>query len=318
MTEFSIIYRGETIVLRRFVDADADYLWTSTGDSESKRLTGTHGSFTREQIDRYVANQQSYDPAERAAFVIATPHDLTRAIGEVVINEVDDDNKCANIRIAIFNSADFNKGYGTQALRLMVGHGFSQMGLHRIELGVYAFNPRAIRVYEKIGFVQEGISRDALLWDGEYVDEIRMSILKPDWDAKTPRDTIQTMMKAEAYDTLAPDGSEIRFLTQTRNASMVHCLLPAGQATQAVRHRTVDEVWYVVSGRGQIWRAYDGTEQVTDLQAGISINLPLGTCFQFKAADDSALAIIITTIPPWPGEDEALPVENHWPPTVTG
>ena len=64
----------------------------------------------------------------------------------------------------------------------MVDYGFRELGLHRISLGVYDFNPRAIHVYEKMGFKREGIMRDALYWDGEYVDEIMMSVLSHEWE----------------------------------------------------------------------------------------------------------------------------------------
>ena len=60
--------------------------------------------------------------------------------------------------------------WGTEATRLIVGYGFEKLGLHRISLEVYAFNPRARRAYEKVGFVAEGVLRDALLWEGERVD----------------------------------------------------------------------------------------------------------------------------------------------------
>ncbi len=68
-------------------------------------------------------------------------------------------------------------GSATEATRLVVGYGLEELGLHRITLGVYAFNPRARRAYEKAGFVVEGRMRDALLWDGEWVDEIRMAVV---------------------------------------------------------------------------------------------------------------------------------------------
>ncbi len=66
----------------------------------------------------------------------------------------------------------FGRGFGTEATRLILGHGFETLGLHRISLEVYAFNPRARRAYEKAGFVAEGVLRDALLWEGERVDSL--------------------------------------------------------------------------------------------------------------------------------------------------
>lgn len=175
--------QGEKIVLRPFVAADAEPLWASMANELANKLTGTHGDFTRAQIDAYIERQIAADDDSRASFIIALPED-DRAVGEVVINEIDADNHSASIRIALFFTEDFGQGYGTDAMRLMVGYGFEQLQLHRISLGVYAFNPRAIRVYEKIGFQREGILRDALYWDGEYVDEIVMSILAHEWSAQ--------------------------------------------------------------------------------------------------------------------------------------
>lgn len=174
--------RGEKIMLRLFQAEDADPLWAGINNSEMNRLTGTHATFTREAIDAYIARQIANDDDERASFIIALPDD-SRALGEVVINEIDRDNNSANIRIALFDEADLGKGYGTDAMRLMVNYGFRQLGLHRIELGVYAFNPRAIRSYEKVGFRVEGRLRDALYWEGDYVDMIIMSILAHEWTA---------------------------------------------------------------------------------------------------------------------------------------
>lgn len=172
--------RGEKIILRQFRPEDSQPLWESIGDKEFNRLTGTHATFTREMIDQYVARQNNPDDDSRAAFIIALPDD-SRAVGEVVINEIDHDNHNANIRIALFYQADVSKGYGTEAMRLMVDYGFRQLGLHRISLTVYAFNPRAIRAYEKVGFKHEGILRDMLYWDGEYINGIIMSILAHEW-----------------------------------------------------------------------------------------------------------------------------------------
>lgn len=173
---------GDKIVLRVFRPGDADTLWVSMENEEFNKLTGTHGNFTREQIDAYIARQIARDDDSRASFVIALPEDEMQALGEVVINEIDPDNHSANIRIAMFSDEHINKGYGTEAMRLMVDYGFKHLGLHRISLGVYAFNPRAIRAYEKVGFKREGVLRDDLYWKGEYVDSIIMSILAHEWN----------------------------------------------------------------------------------------------------------------------------------------
>jgi len=102
-------------------------------------------------------------------------------LGEVVILDIDPDNRCAHIRITLFDKAHLGKGYGTEAMRLAVDYGFRVLKLHRISLDVFDFNPRAIRVYEKIGFKQEGIQRDTLFYDGKYHSSIIMAILEDDW-----------------------------------------------------------------------------------------------------------------------------------------
>lgn len=118
---------------------------------------------------------------------------------------------------------------------------------------------------------------------------------------------------AAAHDTLAPDGSEIRFLPQVKGGSMVHCTLPPGAVSLAVAHRTVDELWYVLSGQGELWRAQDAREEVTALVPGTGHSIPLGTRFQFRSTGAEPLRFVIVTMPPWPGADEAVRVEDHWP-----
>lgn len=119
-------------------------------------------------------------------------------------------------------------------------------------------------------------------------------------------------------DTLAPDGSEVRILLALSGGSMAHFLLPAGQTSAAVRHRTVEEIWYVVSGGGEIWRSDGVAAEVTPLVAGLCLTIPRGTAFQFRCTGDEPLAIVGVTLPPWPGAAEAEPVPGPWEATPTG
>jgi mannose-6-phosphate isomerase-like protein (cupin superfamily) len=115
------------------------------------------------------------------------------------------------------------------------------------------------------------------------------------------------------YDVLAPDGSEIRLLVQVGGGSLVHCTLRPGGVTRAVQHRTVEEVWFCVAGRGQLWRSQDGAQdEVIELQPGVAVTIPLGTRFQFRASSAEPLEIVMTTMPPWPGAEEAISVEGRW------
>lgn len=110
-------------------------------------------------------------------------------------------------------------------------------------------------------------------------------------------------------DLLAPDGSEVRILASTARASMANFRLLPGQVTIAVVHRTVDEVWYATGGEGFIWRCPDGRPDLgveDKLVPGVSVPIPVGTHFQFRAAEDRGLDILGVTVPPWPGEGEAV------------
>lgn len=117
-----------------------------------------------------------------------------------------------------------------------------------------------------------------------------------------------TKMLPEAPDVLAPDGLEVRVLHFGERGSMSHFHLPAGKTGRTVQHRTVEEIWYVTEGAGQMWR---DTVGITDLSAGMSLRIPVGTRFQVQAGPQGVAAVPIT-MPPWPGDDEAIVVEGHW------
>ena len=111
----------------------------------------------------------------------------------------------------------------------------------------------------------------------------------------------------------APDGSDVRVLLRLAGGSMAHFQLPPNAVSKAVRHRTVEEIWYVLGGHGQMWRRQGEREETVDLAPGTCLTIPVGTAFQFRASRDGALAAVAITMPPWPGEDEADFVEGAWP-----
>lgn len=116
----------------------------------------------------------------------------------------------------------------------------------------------------------------------------------------------------DKYDYLAPDGSEIRLLVRGWRGSFAHCTLPKGGVTAAVAHRTVEEIWYCISGEGEIWRSFQDQDVVTVLRPGTSLTIPTGTYFQFRNTGLEPLCILLATMPPWPGADEAVPVKGRW------
>jgi mannose-6-phosphate isomerase-like protein (cupin superfamily) len=126
----------------------------------------------------------------------------------------------------------------------------------------------------------------------------------------------ETKPLGTAPDTTAPDGTAVRLLLSLGGGSMAHFELPAGAVSHAVTHRTVEEIWFVLSGRGAIWRRQDGQERIDALAPGTSLTIPLGTVFQFRAEDGAPLGFLAITMPPWPGASEALPASGPWTPTV--
>ena len=124
--------------------------------------------------------------------------------------------------------------------------------------------------------------------------------------------------RAEHPDATAPDGSEIRLLADGRNAatksSMVEVTLPAGQISRPVYHRTVEEIWYILEGEGQVWRCPPDSDPSSippqAVSPGDALVIPTGWRFQFAAAPDANLRFLCHTTPPWPGEDEAVPAER--------
>jgi len=116
-------------------------------------------------------------------------------------------------------------------------------------------------------------------------------------------------------DTVAPDGSDVRLLVGLKKGSMIHFELAPNRTSRAVTHRTVDEIWYFVAGRGQVWRKQNGHAAVVDVYPGVSLTIPLGTQFQFRSFGYEPLAAIAVTMPPWPGEGEGIIVKGEWEPS---
>ena len=125
-----------------------------------------------------------------------------------------------------------------------------------------------------------------------------------------------TMILPKERDAVAPDGSDVRLLPVLVHGGMAHFELAPGETATAVVHRTVEEIWYFLSGRGEMWRQQGGRSEIVNVQAGISLTIPLGTQFQFRSLGDEPLSAIGVTMPPWSGEGEAIVVNGPWQPTV--
>lgn len=118
----------------------------------------------------------------------------------------------------------------------------------------------------------------------------------------------------------APDGSTVRPLCAIPGAgSFAHFQLEAGRISKAVAHATVQEIWYVVAGRGEMWRRQGDRAWTVRLRPGVCLTIPLGTVFQFRADPGAQpLRIVAVTMPPWPEDSrsEARVEPGLWSPSA--
>ena len=120
----------------------------------------------------------------------------------------------------------------------------------------------------------------------------------------------------ETPDVTAPDGSNVRILLELDRGSMAHFALLPGETSIAVAHRTIEEIWYFLTGKGEMWRKQEKQEEIVAVESGICLTIPVSTHFQFRSFGNEPLSAIGVTMPPWPGEDEAYEVEGKWKSTI--
>jgi RimJ/RimL family protein N-acetyltransferase len=175
---------GDKTILRPFTEADADVMWEIIEDPEVIRFTGEPSQeLTPDRLRSWYGSRS--DQPDRLDLAV-TDRATGQLVGEVVLYEWDPQERSCTFRTVI-GPKGRDRGLGTEATRLIVGHGFEQLGLHRIELEAYSYNHRALRVYEKVGFVVEGVRREAESRDGEWVDSVVMAILDREWAAASRR-----------------------------------------------------------------------------------------------------------------------------------
>ncbi|MBA2254956.1 MAG: GNAT family N-acetyltransferase [Chloroflexi bacterium] len=173
------LIEGRGVVLRRHRPENLEAVVRWYHDPELARLTRYQTRpMTREEVERFF-HARLLSP-ESVAYAIHE-RGTDRLIGVTTFSSLDGDNGSALFHITIGEPDAWGRGFGTEATELMLQHAFERLGLHRIGLSVFEFNERAIRAYEKAGFVIEGRLREAILRDGRYWDEVQMGALATDW-----------------------------------------------------------------------------------------------------------------------------------------
>jgi mannose-6-phosphate isomerase-like protein (cupin superfamily) len=123
---------------------------------------------------------------------------------------------------------------------------------------------------------------------------------------------MQTRSFPSTPDGRSPAGAEVRILIDGEAGGMIHSTVAPGQVNRATVHATVSEFWHVLAGEGEIWRRDDTGEETTVLGAGVSIDIPVGTAFQYRCTSVDPLKFLCITMPPWPGDKEATVIEGPW------
>ena len=148
-----------------------------------------------------------------------------RLVGTCAFSQLDGDNGSALYHITIGEKDAWGQGYGTEATRLMLDHAFGTLGLHRVALYVFEFNERAIRAYRRCGFVLEGRSRESIFRDGQWWDELAMSVLESDWrrlkadEASTEEERARLLAEAAAAE--AVESTLRRRVVATRRPNVL-------------------------------------------------------------------------------------------------
>lgn len=179
--DFSWTWHGYTLRSAQKADAEAYYRQNFCPlDPEVARLTGSQGDFTREEVVNFFLSCLD-DPARYDFLLLAPDGEI---VGESVINEIDWAARRGNFRIAIFRAAHRGQGLGGWAVQTTCAFAFETLKLHRLELDVFSFNPRAEAAYRRAGFRREGVLRDAIRYGDGYADDILMAILEDEWNKK--------------------------------------------------------------------------------------------------------------------------------------
>lgn len=181
---------GERVILRPFTEADIERMGPILADPDLIRLTGSAHSTEETRSASATLDAQTLawyrtravQPGRLDLAIIDAQ--TGQCVGETVLNEWSPADRSCNFRILI-GPEGRDRGFGSEATRLTIDYAFANSKLNRISLTVFAFNPRARRAYEKAGFVYEGTCREAFRFDGEYVDDHIMAILRSDWEGVT-------------------------------------------------------------------------------------------------------------------------------------
>ncbi len=182
--------RGRRVLLRQPLPGDAAARLEVSADPAAHRMDGGTGDpapVTAASVAAGLAGYAAQDVSQTRSFVVAArvwPDGRPDAAvegrynGSIRRHPIEPADRRARLAVGLFDRRFWSRGYGSEAIRLLLRYGFETMRLHRIDLRVLEYNVRAIRAYEKCGFVREGVEREAALVDGRWHNDVLMAILE--------------------------------------------------------------------------------------------------------------------------------------------
>lgn len=177
---------SENVRLRGIEREDLPLFVGWLNDSEVRAGLSLYRPLSIPEEENWFENMLKSAQDEHPLVIEVRRDDAWVPVGNCGYHAIDWRNRSAEVGIFIGEKSCWNQGYGTQVMRLLLEFGFGELNLHRIYLRVFENNPRAIRSYEKAGFVVEGSMRQAEFVDGRYVDVIFMSVLRGEWHERQP------------------------------------------------------------------------------------------------------------------------------------
>ena len=174
--------KGKNIILRPLRKSDISLFMKWHNDSEVNEYLGRYLPVTEYTEEKWLEEAASTKGGTRVNFIIEAIDDCeSKPIGSIGLGMIDHRNQKAVLGIAIGEKDYWKKGYGTEAVRLIVEWGFKQLNLNRIDSYVFAPNTKSLKLHEKVGFVKEGTRRQTCYTNGRLVDEVVFGLLRKEW-----------------------------------------------------------------------------------------------------------------------------------------
>lgn len=177
---------GDRVILRAWERDDVRAAWEAeqTADATGLRMRDWHEPpASLAELEAEFEGNISEPNATRIALIIEAEG---RPVGDINFFDIDERNRRAMVGLGIWRAEDRGKGYGFDALRALLRWGFRHLNLHRVELSVAPANEAALRIYRRLGFVEEGRRRQSHFDDGRYEDELIMGLLRSDFECGPP------------------------------------------------------------------------------------------------------------------------------------